>query len=326
MASVDSDNSEIIADRLLGEFQSLGRLGFQTQEGLERILGKDSGVTRLLLASRDLALESMRGELQRGTIDPSNSGLIEYLMASMGALQIETLRVLFLDAARTLIADEQMQHGTTGRVALYPRAIFRRAIELDAACIILVHNHPSGNPEPSESDRLVTDILVRMGRSLDITVLEHIIVTSSRHHRMLGGEPRPKAKPGGMIDLRDGRAAERPSNDSMRAAAVANARRTLHRRRLRRRLLGAGQLFGEPAWDALVDLFIHECEGKAVSTSSLCIASGLRMSSALRLLRRLSDARFIVREPDPHDGRRIFIRLTPETSRTLSAYFVAGDE
>ena len=100
----------------------------------------------MIIASRAMTLEAMRAELPGRRIDPANPRLLHYLRASMGALPDETLRVLFLDASRRLIADEQLQHGTVGQVAFYPRTIFRRAIELDAAAIILVHNHPSGNP------------------------------------------------------------------------------------------------------------------------------------------------------------------------------------
>lgn len=276
LASVDPENSWIIAERLLGEFRTLDRLGLQTPESLERVLGKESRVTHLLLASREVMLESMRGDLQRGKIDPSSRRLIEYLIASMGALPMETLRVLFLDAQRTLIADEQMQRGSVERLTLYPRAIFRRAIELDAAGIILVHNHPSGNPTPSETDELATDILVHIGQSLDIAVLEHIIVTATDHRCMLRDGHRKGSRRASRLDLREASKSqrnERSPHSAERAAALTNARRTLRRRLLLRQLLGSGRLFHEPARDVLLDLFIHECEGKAVSTSSLCIAS-----------------------------------------------------
>ncbi|KGB55990.1 DNA repair protein RadC [Sphingopyxis sp. LC81] len=95
---------------------------------------------------------------------------------------------------------------------------------------------------------------------------------------------------------------------------------------LRRQLVGADDLFGEPAWDMLIDLFIHEAEARPVSTSSLGIASGLGMSSALRLVQRLCDAGLVTREADRQDGRRNFIRLTPDLAHRLTAYFAAGDE
>src|SRR3546814_18896184 len=94
----------------------------------------------------------------------------------MGGLPDETLRVLFLDARQRLIADEQMQRGTIDQVVLYPRIILRRAIELDAEAVILVHNHPSGDPTPSSADLRVTARLAAMARSLYITIVDHTMV------------------------------------------------------------------------------------------------------------------------------------------------------
>jgi DNA repair protein RadC len=324
--TVDPGNGRIIAKRLLDEFSTLGCLWSQPPEAMARILGQNSSVARLLFVSREALLESMRGDLQRRKLDPSSHKLIDYLRASMGALPDEALRVLFLDGSRGLIADEQMQRGTIGHLTLYPRIIFRRAMELDAASLILVHNHPSGDPTPSENDRLVTARLVDIGRSLDVAILDHIIVTATDHYRMLQRKGwTGTGRSGSMFDLRERRRrGEQLAKE--RAAALANARRIVRRRMLRKQLLGGDRLFGEPAWDMLIDLFIHECEGKPVSTSSLCIASGLPMSSALRLLQRLSDARFLVRKADPSDGRRNFIKLAPDIAHRLGAYFAEGDE
>src|SRR3546814_16135029 len=91
-------------------------------------------------AAREAGLEAIRAELLGRVIEPSSPKLIEYLKTSMGALPEEILRVLFLDASRRLVADEQMQHGSVRQLALYPRTIFRRALELAAAAILLVHN------------------------------------------------------------------------------------------------------------------------------------------------------------------------------------------
>src|SRR3546814_16559466 len=88
------------------------------------------------------SLEAIRAELLGRVIEPSSPKLIEYLKTSMGALPEEILRVLFLDASRRLVADEQMQPGSVRQLALYPRTIFRRALELAAAAILLVHHHP----------------------------------------------------------------------------------------------------------------------------------------------------------------------------------------
>src|SRR3546814_17504789 len=95
----------------------------------------------------------------------------------MGSLPFEVLRILFLDRGRRLLADEQLQHGTLAQLAIYPRTIFRRALELNAAAIILIHNHPSGDARPSEEDIAVTRKLDQIGRALDGEIFDHIVVT-----------------------------------------------------------------------------------------------------------------------------------------------------
>ena len=278
----------------------------------------------MIPAARGAMLEAMRANLPGREILPACPKLLAYLRASMGPLPDEVLRVLFLSPARRLLADEQLQHGSSGQLAIYPRTIFRRAIELDAAALILVHNHPSGDPRPSRADIDATERLVAIGRSLDIEILEHIVVTTGGHEMIIGGRWRSDGAASPGFALRSEPKGWRQSSD--RTEALANARRTYRRRLLRRQLVGAAELFGEPAWDMLLDLFIHEADARPVSTSSACIASGLPMTSALRLLQHLCDAGLVTREPDRDDGRRNFIRLAPDLGHRLLAYFAAGDE
>lgn len=296
----------------------------QSPETLARTLGKNSAVGALLTAAQAATIESMRTDLGDLCIDPASPKLLRYLKMSMGALPDERLRVLFLDAARRLIADEQLQQGTIGHVAIYPRTIFRRAIELDAAAIILVHNHPSGDPTPSEADVTATARLAAIGRALEIELLEHIVVALRGHRAILKQGTALLSSPAPDHFLCDRSAYWRRAPEAPRA--LANAQRAARRRLLRKQLVGMPGLFGEPAWDMLVDLFIHEAEAKPVSTSSLCISSGLPMSSALRLLQRLTDAGLVTREADRTDGRRNFIRLAPGLGHRLMAYFAEGDE
>lgn len=319
---MEPDNAEALAARLIGEFRSLARLWSQSREAIERVTGDNSAVVSLLFASRAVMLETERGELS-GSIAPTNRRLTAYLCASMGSLPDETLRILFLDGSHKLIADEQLQRGTIGQLIVYPRVIFRRALELNAAAMILAHNHPSGDPAPSRADVLVTERLVDMGRSLDIEIVEHIVVTATEHRFILrnGSRSWPKAA-AGPFDLRSGHNEhDKPGDGGGVHTALANARRTGRRRLLRRQLLGTDELFGEPAWDMLIDLFVHHCQGMSVSTSSLCVASDLSMSSALRLVQRMIDADLLMREADPADGRRNFIRLSPSTAHRLTAFF-----
>jgi DNA repair protein RadC len=244
--------------------------------------------------------------------------LRDYLILGMGSLPDEHLRVLFLDGRQHLLADEQLQRGTLARLALYPRTIFRRALELNAAGIILVHNHPSRDPTPSEHDIEVTRQLERVGRALEIELVDHIIVADGGTHRIrISQAERQRARTGFSL-LRS------PNPAAASDIALENAKATLRRRMLREQLFGAPELFGDPAWEMLIDIFIHECEGNPLPVSSLCVTPSIPMSSALRLCQKLCDAGIINRTPDPSDGRRSFVSLAPETAHRIRAYFEEG--
>ncbi len=327
IAIVAPEQSQQLASALLAEFHTLNRICSQSKESLARICGKSSAVPGLLLGARALMLEGSRGELGKRIIDPGDQKLLRHLIATMGSLQDETLRILFLDGIGRLIADEQVQRGTVHQLVIYPRPIFRRAMEHNAASLILVHNHPSGDATPSEEDLIATRALVQISRSLDIEIVEHIVVTNSECRRIMKSRPRPNttAKSAGQ-HLRDS-ASDRSSSEQARTdQALANARRAVRRRLLRQQLFGSPEILGEPAWDMLVELFIHECEDKPISTGSLCGAVERPLSSAMRVLQKLCDAELIYRAEDPSDGRRQFVRLAPSVAHRLHAYFSEGGE
>lgn len=322
IAAVEPANCERLAKTLLDEFQSIGRIWSAAPEALCRILGDVSPVVQLIIGARDAALETMAGELRGVVIDPFSPELRCYLIASMGSLDDETLRILFLDNSRHLIADERLQQGTLSQLALYPRTIFRRALEHNAAGLILVHNHPSGDPSPSEEDIVATRHLDQIGRSLDIEIVDHIIVTSAYTHHIIRRDTLSRTVPASTSFTL--RAPGPQAGDH--GIALENARIAMHRRLLRQQLIGAPELFGDPGWEMLVDLFIHECEGKDLSISSLCVTPSIPMSSALRLVQKLCDAGILRRVPDPLDGRRSIIKLEPATAHRLRAYFEGGSE
>jgi DNA repair protein RadC len=102
--------------------------------------------------------------------------LMEYCKTTMAHREIEQFRKLFLDRKNVLVADEEQAPGTVEHVPVYPREVVKRALELNASAIILVHNHPSGDPTPSPEDRAVTRQLVSAGDAVGIPVLDHVIV------------------------------------------------------------------------------------------------------------------------------------------------------
>lgn len=104
--------------------------------------------------------------------------VIEYLIVAMARLPVEEVRVLFLDSKNRLISDEVVSRGTISEAPIYPREILKRALALDATALILAHNHPSGDPNPSEGDIDATRRLLKAGKELGLTVHDHIIVGS----------------------------------------------------------------------------------------------------------------------------------------------------
>ncbi len=288
------------------------------------VVGDWPEVGSFLATIRDAMIEGLRSDLRMAPVDPFDPALRRYLIASMGSLADERLRVLFLDSARGLIADEQMQQGTLAHLTIYPRTIFRRALERNAAAIILVHNHPGGDATPSEDDVEATRKLDRIGRALDVEILDHIIVTATHIHHILREDRSPRSRMArSEFTLRSEAAAQDEEDD---ARALRNAEAVLRRRILRKQLIGHAELFGEPAWDMLIDLFIHECRGEQLSMSSLCATAGIPTSSAMKLAQRLCEAGVLERTPDLFDGRRTLMKIAPEVAHRLRAYFAEGTE
>ncbi|MGA9659724.1 MAG: DNA repair protein RadC [Asticcacaulis sp.] len=114
--------------------------------------------------------------LKRSTVISSWAALISYLKVTLAHEPREQFRILFLDKKNQLIADEIMGHGTVDHAPAYPREIMRRALELSSSSVILVHNHPSGDPMPSQGDIDMTKQIVAAGKPLKITIHDHLIV------------------------------------------------------------------------------------------------------------------------------------------------------
>jgi DNA repair protein RadC len=114
---------------------------------------------------------------ERPVISTANT-VISCLANEMASLRRETFRVLFLDAANGLIADEVLSMGSVARVHVYPREVARRALETDAAAVILIHNHPSGDPQPSPNDIAVTRRIEEACALIDVVVHDHVIIAA----------------------------------------------------------------------------------------------------------------------------------------------------
>ena len=107
--------------------------------------------------------------------------LLDYLTIDMAHLTVERVRVLYLDTKNRLIRDEHVTDGSIDEAAIHPREVIRRALDLGATALILVHNHPSGNPEPSRADIQITNQIAEAGRLLGIVVHDHVIIGREGH-------------------------------------------------------------------------------------------------------------------------------------------------
>ena len=144
---------------------------------LSRCLGKGGEpVAALLKAVRSTFAEALKQEVSGRPVIPTSAALIDYLHVGMAWAAEEQFRVLYLNARNLLLKDETIARGTPNEVSVHPRMILKRALELGATALILVHNHPSGSPDPSQGDLQTTARIVRAARTLDIVVHDHIII------------------------------------------------------------------------------------------------------------------------------------------------------
>ena len=129
-----------------------------------------------------------RGQVQKRPVLSSWSSVLDYCRMAQAFADKEQFRVLFLDKRNQLIADELQQVGTVDHTPVYPREVVKRALELSATALILVHNHPSGDPTPSRADIQMTQAIVDVAKPLGIAVHDHIIVGKEGACQLQGTE------------------------------------------------------------------------------------------------------------------------------------------
>ncbi|MEO1168352.1 MAG: DNA repair protein RadC [Pseudomonadota bacterium] len=165
-----------LAKRLIGEFGGFGALLSAEPEALARIGGLSEGAIAALMIAKASALRLLSDEIREKPILSNWQALIDYLHADMAHEPIERVRVLHLDSKNVLIRDEIVTEGSIDQAAIYVREIIRRAIDLHASGLILVHNHPSGDPSPSKADIRLTREVAEAARPLNIAVHDHLII------------------------------------------------------------------------------------------------------------------------------------------------------
>lgn len=170
-------DTKIIAKSLLREFSSLEGVFAASQDSLEKVDGIGKNSARLIRFFREAAQFAMkRKAFAEAPAISSASILLDYLGASMANLPEEQFRVIFLDNSNRILKEEILSEGVEDQTAVYPRKVVKRALMLNATGIIVVHNHPTGQLTPSNADRNITRALVAAAESLDLRMLDHIIV------------------------------------------------------------------------------------------------------------------------------------------------------
>ncbi|MBI4184185.1 MAG: DNA repair protein RadC [Proteobacteria bacterium] len=170
-----------LAKRLIDRFGGFADVLAADPADLAKVPGIGAAAIATLKTVQASALRLTRQPIEGRTVISSWDRLIEYCQASMALSRREEFRVLYLDRKNALIADEVQQRGTVDHVPVYPREVVRRALEVGASALIVVHNHPSGDPTPSQADIDMTRQIKEAGAALGITLHDHVIVGRGSH-------------------------------------------------------------------------------------------------------------------------------------------------
>lgn len=174
-------DTKALAKNLIARFGSFAEVVTAPEPRLKEIEGAGDAVVTELKLVRAAALRLMRSEIMQRPALSSWAQVLDYLRAAQGFEHREQFRILFLDKKNHLIADEVQQQGTIDHTPVYVREVVKRALELSATAIVLVHNHPSGDPTPSRADIDMTKQIVAAAKPLGVAVHDHIIVGRDGH-------------------------------------------------------------------------------------------------------------------------------------------------
>jgi DNA repair protein RadC len=180
-AAVPRRDTKPLAKALIARFGSFAEVIAARRERLLEIAGVGDAVVNQLKIVEAAAQRLAKGKVIGRPALSSWAALLDYCMAAMARSQNEEFRVLFLDRKNVLVADEVQSRGTVDHAPVYPREIVRRALEHGASAIILVHNHPSGDPTPSRADIDMTREIAAAAMALKIAVHDHLVIGRHGH-------------------------------------------------------------------------------------------------------------------------------------------------
>ena len=179
--AVTRGDTKPLAKTLIARFGSFAEVISAPANLLMEVKGVGPAVVTELKLIRAAALRLAKGEVVNRPVLGTWQSILDYCRAAMAFEDIEQFRILFLDKKNQLITDEVQQQGTVDHTPVYTREVMKRALELAASAIILVHNHPSGDPTPSLADIDMTKKIIQAGEKLNILVHDHIIIGRKGH-------------------------------------------------------------------------------------------------------------------------------------------------
>ncbi|HEY0062127.1 MAG TPA: DNA repair protein RadC [Telluria sp.] len=175
-------NAVELGRALLTQFGSLQALFGASCQQLSAVHGLGPAKYAQLQAVLELARRALGEQLQQRCTLGSPQAVRDYLRLDLGRQAHESFSVLFLDVKNRLLACEELFRGTLTQTSVYPREVVKAALARNAASVMLAHNHPSGSPEPSDADLLLTRALVQALALVDVRVLDHFVVTGTQVH------------------------------------------------------------------------------------------------------------------------------------------------
>ncbi|GAB4213452.1 MAG: DNA repair protein RadC [Rhodoferax sp.] len=175
---------ELLSPVAQGGFGGIAGLLNAQADDLRRIKGLGPAKRAELVAVLELARRALRQQLQQRTVFDAPAAVTQYLQIALAARPYEVFAVLFLDAQNRLIVMEELFRGTVTQTSVYPREVVMRALAHNASAVVLAHNHPSGQVEPSRADEMLTQTLKAALALVDVRVLDHVIVAPGLSHSM----------------------------------------------------------------------------------------------------------------------------------------------
>ncbi len=180
-AAIPRGDTKPLAKDLIAKFNSLAEVLSASPAELQSVKGVGEAVVVAIKTAQNCGFRMLQNTVKNKTVIGNWKNLLDYCYAKMAWRKTEEVRILYLNASNELIADEQSREGTIDHAPVYAREIVKRALELHASSIIMVHNHPAGDPEPSREDIIITKAVQKALASVDISLHDHLIIGRDGH-------------------------------------------------------------------------------------------------------------------------------------------------